>query len=85
MTIKLTDEGNTKVDEAVAHTVKINPKQRASFHKAKGKEHAAITTGQGKQPCDLDQQCDHEPHLQIIVGLQLTKIFSIHFSTWLRF
>jgi len=55
ITIELTDEGDTKVDKAVAHAVKINPKQRASFRKAKGKEHAAITTGQGKQPCDLDQ------------------------------
>jgi len=68
-TIELTDEGDTEVDEAVAHAVEINPKQHASFRKAKGKECAAIATGQGKQPCDLDQRCDHEPHLQIIVGL----------------
>lgn len=63
------EEGDTEVDEALVHVVEVDLKQRTSIGKAKGKQRAAIPTDQGKQLCDVDQQCDREPHLQIFVGL----------------
>ena len=59
----MVEEGDTEVDDKVQNVVEFNPK----------KQHASI--GKGSKKCDLNQQSDHEPHLQIIVGLPADQFF----------
>ena len=68
--------GDTEEDEAVVGIVKINPKQRATIGKGKGKQRALMCKGKQCNQGKLGQQSDHEPHLQIIVGSPADDHFS---------
>ncbi len=78
MAVDLIDGGDTEEDEAVAHVVKANPKQRAQLERpGPGKAKQQRDRGKGKRDCR--QQSDRETRLYIILVYQLTNFFRVVF------